>query len=189
MTYARLDKAIQWATRLHAGEERDGPNPLPYSTHPIEVMVALRRVGHVVDEDMLCAAALHDTIEDGVSSFGAIDKAFGPRVRNLVKELTRREPTTEQTKGLTKEQIWEMRAWMLLEEIGAMSPDAQAIKLADRLINVRDAQRSKTGYKLERYLWQSREIRRIIPRQVNPGLWDALDAELLTEALHSPKAR
>jgi guanosine-3',5'-bis(diphosphate) 3'-pyrophosphohydrolase len=178
MRYPRLDKAIQAAAKWHAGEERDGVDPLPYSTHPFEVLLNLRQVGGVTDEDLLCAAALHDTVEDGVADFPKIEREFGQRVSELVREMTREEPTREQTQGMGKDAIWALRATMLLEEIRRMSPEAQTLKLADRLANIRDAFRAKRGRKLARYLVQSKEIVRIIPRSVNPSLWDALQKEV-----------
>jgi (p)ppGpp synthase/HD superfamily hydrolase len=55
-----------------------------------------------------------------------------------------------------------------------MSSPAQAVKLADRLSNLREAFRSKKGKKLERYVSQSRKILEIVPAAVNPGLWSAI---------------
>jgi (p)ppGpp synthase/HD superfamily hydrolase len=75
---------------------------------------------------------------------------------------------------MEKDAIWQLRADMLLVEITRMSPDAQTIKLADRLANVRDAKRAKKGKKLNRYLWQTNEILKIIPRERNEGLWEAI---------------
>jgi (p)ppGpp synthase/HD superfamily hydrolase len=178
MTYKRLDKAIQLAAKWHAGEERDGENPLPYITHPMEVLVNLRYVGGVTDEDMLCAAALHDVLEESDATPEEIAAAVGARVRDLVQELTRREPTKKETAGLTKEEVWQLRADMLLTEIARMSHAAQAVKLADRLSNVREGKRTKLGQKLERYLAHTYLILETVPREVNPALWDAIQAEL-----------
>jgi guanosine-3',5'-bis(diphosphate) 3'-pyrophosphohydrolase len=173
-----VQKAIEQATVLHRGQFRDGEDPLPYATHPIEVLINLRNVGGVTDDDLLCAAALHDTVEEGVTTFENIESDFGPRVRSLVQELTRREPGPDETKGLDEDQIWSLRAGILLDEIRRMSAEAQSIKLADRLANVKDAKRVKKGKKLERYLRQSREILKVVPESVNPGLWNALRTEL-----------
>jgi len=178
MTYSRLQAAIELAVRLHRDQERDGTNPLPYCTHPIEVLSHLRNVGEVTDEDLLCVAALHDVLEETDIDSAEIAKSFSERVATLVKELTRKEPTPEETKGLDKSAVWKLRAEMLLEEIRHMSPDAQQVKLADRLSNVREAKRTKSGPKLERYFWQTEEILKIVPKSVNPGLWKAIKAEL-----------
>ena len=79
---------------------------------------------------------------------------------------------------MTESEIWQLRSSLLLDEIRKMSPDSQKIKLADRLSNTRFALTSKISGKLERHLGQTEEILKIIPRKVNPGLWDAIRSEL-----------
>lgn len=174
MTYRRLAKAIRLATRWHDGEDREGDHPLPYVTHPMEVLLNLRYVGGVTDEDLLCAAALHDVVEETNVKVSEIAEELGDRVGALVKELTRGEPPSSETQGKSKDEVWQIRAELLLSEISKMSPDAQRIKLADRLANLEDAYRTKQGYKLERYLWQTGRITEIVSRDVCPGLWDAI---------------
>ncbi len=179
MNYPRLDKALRLAARLHAGQEREGNAPLPYLTHPVEVLILLRHVGGETDEDLLCAAALHDVVEESDANLGAIAREVGDRAAALVEELTRREPTAEERKGLGKEEVWRLRAGMLLDEIRKMSPEAQRVKLADRLANVREAKRTKAGPKWERYAWQTEEILKIVPRERCEGLWEAIREELV----------
>jgi len=173
-----LDKALQLAARLHAGQEREGDAPLPYLTHPVEVLLGLRYVGGETHEDLLCAAVLHDVLEESDADRREIAKAAGERVAELVEELTRHEPTAEERKGLDKDTIWSLRANRLLDEIRAMSADAQKVKLADRLANLREAKRTKAGPKWDRYAWQTEEILKIVPRERNEGLWDAIRREL-----------
>lgn len=63
---SRLDKAIQLAAEVHAGQVDKGGNP--YILHPLRVMCAvekdLRSRSNDFKEDFLCAAVLHDVIED-----------------------------------------------------------------------------------------------------------------------------
>jgi (p)ppGpp synthase/HD superfamily hydrolase len=171
---SKLDEAIQLAVKLHAGQARDGDDPLPYIVHPIEVLANLRNVGRVTDEDMLVAAVLHDTVEESDADLDKISHQFGKHVKELVKELTRREPKKKQTEGLSLEEVWMLRSDILLEEIAKMSHDAQAIKLADRLSNVQEALRTKQGDKLSRYLAQTVQILDTVPKEVNPALWQAI---------------
>lgn len=176
--YERVQNAIEWAAGWHRGQIRDGEQALPYVTHPIEVLSYLRHVGEVTDEDLLCTAVLHDLLEETAAPVEEIEAKFGPRVKALVEELTRREPTEHETEGLTKDEIWKLRAGMLVDEVFEMSEDAQRVKLADRLANVREAKRTKTPKKLARYLDQTREILRVVPKKVNPKLWKAIEDEL-----------
>ncbi|MBC8065682.1 MAG: HD domain-containing protein, partial [Chlorobia bacterium] len=131
-----LDAAIDFAVNAHRGQVRDGEFPLPYITHPLDVLANLRYAGEVTDQDMLQAALLHDVVEESGVSFEEIEKLFGARTRELIHELTRYEPTADETQGMTKDEIWELRSNTLLREISEMSPTAQAVKLADRLSNL-----------------------------------------------------
>ena len=127
-----------------------------------------------MDEDMISAAFLHDVLEESAITADRIQELFGARVRELVESVTRSEPAAEETAGLTEAQIWKLRSETLLGEIRLMSSEAQIIKLADRLSNVRAALATRAGKKLERYLDQTREILVIIPEKTNPALHKAV---------------
>ena len=178
MEYESLDRALVFAARRHRKQRRDGENALPYFTHPVEVLLCLRYEGSVIREPMLCAAILHDLLEETKTQASEIEARFGAEVAHLVRELTRREPSAQETEGLGKEEIYRLRTDWLLQEISAMSPEAKTIKLADRLANLRDARRSRRGTKLERYQRQTRAILQVIPRETNANLWDAIHAEI-----------
>lgn len=175
-----LHRALKWAEKLHRGQERDGPAPLPYLTHPVDVACKLRYFAGVEQTDDLCAALLHDVIEECGASPAKIAKRFGSEVEGLVRELTRTEPTQEEAAGLTPEQLWEVRNRLLLDDIRRMSRRAQRIKLADRLSNLEAALATRRGEKLERYLRQTYLILEAIPRDVSPRLWDAIRTLLET---------
>ena len=178
MSLSRIERAIALAVRSHEGRGLEGEFALPYIAHPFEVLMNLNFVGGVTEEEMLCVAMLHDTVECAGSTLTVIGAQFGTRVRDLVGELTRREPTALETEGMTKDEVWQLRSGLLLEEVKNMSPDAQTLKLADRLANLNEAFRSKKGRKLARYLNQTATILEIIPRKRNPGLWDAIQVKL-----------
>lgn len=180
MEYESLDRAILFAAQRHRGQRRDGEHPLPYLTHPIEALGNLRYVGQVTDPKMLVVAVLHDVLEESETTADEVEAHFGPEVRQLVVELTRREPTRSETAGMDKTEIRALRSAILLAEIAEMSPEAQTIKLADRLANLREAKRTRSLAKLERYYVQTREILKIIPKTVNPHLWREIQAELPT---------
>lgn len=178
MPLSPLHSAIKWAAKRHAGQDRDGVTPLPYVTHCAEVLSNLRNIGGITDDEMLCGAALHDVIEMGGITAAKVEKRFGPRVRELVVELTRSEPAPESTEGLSKAALKKLRGEMLLDDIKKMSRDAMCIKLADRLSNLEDASRTKKGRELAAYLEHTGRILKIVPRSVNHGLWNAISERL-----------
>jgi guanosine-3',5'-bis(diphosphate) 3'-pyrophosphohydrolase len=173
----RLQQALLFAAHAHDGQWREGPAPLPYVCHPVEVAAFLRHVGGVDDPELLCAALLHDVIEATGRSEAEIRDAFGRRVSRMVRAMTRSEPSEAEASGLSPGQLWELRAALLVEDVARMDPEAWPIKLADRLSNVREARRLKKGRKLERYLLQTRRILAVVPPRANPGLWDAVAQE------------
>lgn len=168
----KLSRSLEFCVRVHSGQNRDGEAAVPYACHPVEVMLTLRHQAGVTDEDHLCAALLHDTVEDTDVSLLDIRKEFGERVATLVGEVTRNEP--ERPAGMDKHEHWLMKSGLLMEEIREMSWEARMIKLSDRLSNIRESETTRSGYKLERYRWQTIWILQEIPRATHPGLWDAV---------------
>ncbi len=183
-----LHKAIKFAAKAHKKQDRDGDAPLPYITHPIDVLNRLRYDADVTDEVLLCAAILHDTLEETDVTEKEIEKEFGKPVLALVKEVTREEPDAEMKK-LPEKQLWEIRNTALLLEIDKMSVPAKKIKLADRCSNLTGALKTRTGEKLDRYISQSRQILEHIEREVSPPLWDRIQALLETPEASVPSKR
>lgn len=174
----RLHAALLYAVELHAGQDREGDSPLPYLHHPLDVCHKARWLCGCQDEDVLCATLLHDALEECACTLADLDQRFGPRTAGLVGELTRREPSKSETRGLGKEEVWRLRTTLLLEEIRAMSPPAQMIKLCDRLSNLGEAEQTRSGLRLHRYIVQSRLVLRACSPASAPPAWDALDARV-----------
>lgn len=169
-----LHKALKRAFKCHRKQERDGEFPLPYITHPVEVVNILRYEGGITDDEVLAAGALHDVVEEcaadhPVKMFDKIEAGFGPRVCRIVREVTREEPDRT---GLSDEEVWQLRTHLMLEEIRAMSDEAKTVKLADRLSNVRNALATREGDKLFRYVRQTQLILESIDRAICPPIWD-----------------
>jgi len=171
-----LEKAIKWARKKHDGSWRDGPSPLPYVTHPIEVLSILRYEAGVEDPDALVAAALHDVIEDTDATLDDVERKFGQGAASLVEELTRTEPTDEEVAGLSAAKVRDLRSNLLLADIAKMSKMAKVIKLCDRLSNLRNSRVTRPPDALRRYLEQTDRILEIVPRKVSPNVWDAVKA-------------
>lgn len=180
MTLTRIDQALQVSARAHLGTYRDKELRLPYVMHPIAVADLLYTTGNVHDEDLLCVALLHDILEETKVTSKEIESQFGGQICQLVLELTRRQPKRAQMQALSKLELKELRAQMLLEDIKVMSRNAMAIKLADRLDNFRHASQLRSPKKFSTYCIHTQKILDTIPRSANENLWSALSIELTT---------
>lgn len=179
-----VDRAIRFAAEAHSGQTREGPHPLPYITHPLEVMQFVYNLASERRPEVLAAAVLHDTLEETEATERDLASLFGPRVTELVKMLTRREPDPALKKQIGAEAFWQLRSdWMLEGIRSEMDPEAHSIKLADRLSNLREAAHTKSGPKLRRYLDQTDQILVIIGPAAAPALFSSVSA--LSERLRA----
>ena len=126
----KINKAWDFAKIAHAGQKRLSGED--FSNHPLKVariLVSWR----VVDTGTLCAALLHDTVEDGGATKDEVVKNFGRDVAHLVDGVTK--ITNIRLKGSKEKQYVENLRKMLI----AMAKDLRVvlIKLADRLHNMR----------------------------------------------------
>ncbi len=126
----KIKKAYLYARELHKGQYRYSGEE--YISHP--VAVAEIAAGMALDTDSICAALLHDTIEDCGSrtSLATIKKEFGDDVASLVDGLTKLVQIPFEDKE--EEHVENLRKMFL-----AMSKDVRVIfiKLCDRLHNMR----------------------------------------------------
>jgi (p)ppGpp synthase/HD superfamily hydrolase len=116
--------AARIASEWHAKQRRKGAAAEPYVNHLIEVADLVAAVGAA--EDIVCAALLHDAIEDQDVSAAMIADRFGPYVASLVCEVT-------DDKALPKAE----RKAAQIAAAPHLSPGAKLIKLADKISNVR----------------------------------------------------
>lgn len=123
-----INEAIEFATKAHEGQFRKG-SKRPYIVHPIEVADIVTSMTE--DEDVICAAVLHDTIEDceGVTAEVLKDK-FGARIASLV-----------QSESEDKSKSWEERKSATIQRLGNVPQEVKMIALADKLSNMRDIDR------------------------------------------------
>lgn len=127
-------KAIEFATEKHEGQMRKGTGK-PYITHPIMVSYVLAQYKQSKNiEELICAALLHDTLEDTETTFIEIASEFTPLVASLVLELTNDDNIINQIGKLEYFKI----KWLGLSNYGLI------LKLADRLANLQDMPTSKT---------------------------------------------
>lgn len=126
----KITTAFEYAKELHSGQMRaDGT---PYISHPIAVAEIV--AGLELDTDSICAALLHDTVEDCAdkTNLKEIENRFGKEVAALVDGLTK--IVFMQVEDKEEAEIENLRKMLL-----AMSRDIRVIfiKLCDRLHNMR----------------------------------------------------
>src|ERR1700722_16560552 len=83
----KLVSAINFAAIAHRSQRRKDEAKTPYINHPIEVMTFLSDAG-ITDVDTLCAAVLHDTIEDTGVTYEELCNLFDENVANIVRECS-----------------------------------------------------------------------------------------------------
>lgn len=128
LTHDHLQKAIEFATEKHKGQQRRGDGR-PYVLHPLSVLITLGKIKKSNNFILISIACLlHDVVEDCDVSLEEIAQHFGHAVAALVGELS---SDKEQIKLLGK-------APYLAKKMCKMSSYALRIKLADRLDNVED---------------------------------------------------
>src|SRR5215213_1250393 len=127
----RWEKALLYASRVHALQERKGSG-VPYVSHLLSVAALVLEAGG--DEDQAIAALLHDAAEDqgGEPRLADIERRFGPRVAAIVRACS---DTTE-----TPKPPWRERKEAYIAHLPALRealPQALLVSLADKLHNAR----------------------------------------------------
>ena len=84
---ALLLEAIAFAADKHRNQRRKDAEASPYINHPIALASLLKREG-VDDVAVLCAALLHDTIEDTNTTADELRVRFGEVITSVVLEVT-----------------------------------------------------------------------------------------------------
>ena len=125
----KITKAFKLADLAHEGQKRRSGEP--YIIHPVAVAQILSDMG--MDADSVCAALLHDVVEDTEYTSEQIKQMFGETVEHLVDGVTKLGQISVNTSA--EEQQNENVRKMFL----AMSKDIRVIiiKLADRVHNMR----------------------------------------------------
>ena len=125
----KVERAYRFAADYHRDQRRRSGEP--YINHPVEVALILAKDLRM-DEDTICAALLHDTVEDTSATLEQLKGLFGETVADLVDGVTKL--TSVKVATMDEKQAWNLRKMFL-----AMSHDIRVviIKLADRLHNMR----------------------------------------------------
>jgi len=163
-----LLKALSFAAYKHKDQRRKDLEASPYINHPISLANILCNEGHVTDINVICAALLHDTIEDTETTPEELEQVFGQAIKSIVMEVT-------DDKDLSKDE----RKRLQIEHAAHISDQAKLVKLADKTSNLRDvAQTPPPDWSLERrqqyFDWAKAVIDQL--RGVHPTLESVFNA-------------
>lgn len=167
-------QAIAFAAEKHRDQRRKGKNASPYINHPIALAHVLSLEAGVHDTDVLCAAILHDTVEDTETTEAELIALFGPRIAGMVMDVT-------DDKTLDKA----ARKQKQVEHAPYISHGGKLVKLADKICNLRDIRTAPPeGWPVERkreyYDWAERVVAGV--RGTHAGLEALFDAEYARRA-------
>lgn len=119
-----INKAIHFATNAHEKQFRKGTST-PYIIHPLEAGIIVSQITN--NEELICAAFLHDVIEDTDVTYEEIKLQFGDRVASLVANESE-----------DKSKSWRERKAFTLEKLAKeKNSDFGIIVLGDKLSNMR----------------------------------------------------
>jgi hypothetical protein len=126
-----IERACEVAARCHQGQLRLSGDP--YITHPVAVATILARLDDAgeVDDQMLCAAILHDTVEDSPYTLAALGRDFGTGIAAMVAEHMALDRLGRRPGR---------RVTQVMATIASADARVVATKLADRLHNMQTLQ-------------------------------------------------
>lgn len=124
-----LDRAIVFAVNAHHNTERRGKG-FPYIVHPMEAVEIVATI--TSDQQLLAAAALHDTIEDTDVTVEQLRAEFGERIASLVHA-----ESDQFTEGVSEKDSWHDRKQAAIDRLAAASHDAKIVAMGDKLSNMR----------------------------------------------------
>jgi guanosine-3',5'-bis(diphosphate) 3'-pyrophosphohydrolase len=141
-----LFKALAFSAEKHTKQRRKDIDKSPYINHPISLANILTE-RWVIDENVLCAAILHDTIEDTETTVDELQEHFGEKITSIVLEVT-------DDKSLEKS----VRKQKQVEHAATISHEAKLVKLADKISNITDIINTppadwSSGRKKEYFKW------------------------------------
>lgn len=178
----KLESAISLATALHENQSRGARGTLkrtPYIEHPLRNAIRLIRLGNT-EQDIIIAAVLHDTVEDGSVDFvkkftkdhfsdGKIDeiqarmlledhieKCFGGRVLSAVHKVTNEYFTRKQWSELTQKEKADLYLNHVRKSI-RNDPDALLVKVSDFIDNATGLYHSDVKDREKRTLRQAKK--------------------------------
>lgn len=165
-------QAVAFAAEKHKNQRRKNVDASPYINHPIALANLLANEAGIINTEVLCAAVLHDTLEDTDTTPDELKTTFGAKIAAIVAELS-------DDKSLPSEE----RKRLQVEHAPRLSHEAKLVEIADKICNLRDMLNAPpAGWPLERrrayFEWAAQVIAGV--RGVNSRL-EKIFAELVEQ--------
>ena len=119
--------ALEFSSHKHRDQRRKDLEASPYINHPISLANVLCNEGKITDAKVICAALLHDTIEDTETTVEELKNRFGKKITKIVLEVTDDKTLEEADRKLAQ-----------IVHAKHASRRAKLVKLADKICNLRD---------------------------------------------------
>lgn len=145
-------RAAAFAAHKHRIQRRKDADATPYINHPLSLARVLSDEGGITDVETICAALLHDTIEDTDTTAKELEDEFGAKICAIVLEVTNDKALSPSEQKLAQ-----------IVHAAHISYKAKRVKLADKICNLRDvASTPPANWPLERkqeyFDWAKRVI-------------------------------
>lgn len=127
MSTSMILSAALFAAEKHSKQRRKDTEASPYINHPLALANLLATEAHIDNPTIICAALLHDTLEDTETTKQELIDSFGECIANIVFEVT-------DDKSLAKA----VRKQEQIRTSAGLSVEAKQVKLADKICNLRD---------------------------------------------------
>ena len=127
--YAIVGKAIAFATKAHAGQNRKGTD-IPYITHPLEAAIIVATMTE--DPNIIAAAVLHDVMEDAKIKKEELTREFNDIICDLVAG-----ESENKRENLPASETWVVRKQETLDHLKKAELPSKLVALGDKLSNIR----------------------------------------------------
>ena len=181
---SKIQKAINFASRLHSGQARKDDDSMPYVSHAFSVGWILAE--YTDDENVIAAGMLHDVLEDVKNyRFDDLKNDFGENVAEIVKEVSEdKDPNIE----TDEKALWQARKDKYLKNLENDSFEGLMVCAADKIHNMRslikayeeqgDELWSKFNAPTDRKVWYYEEVAKILDNKLDNSIVSVLNAEI-----------
>lgn len=126
-----ITKAFETALEAHKQQKRK-VSKAPYIIHPLDVSINLMKIG--ASTDIICAALLHDTVEDTNLKIEDIRREFGPNIARIVAGVTEKRSLKKLN---NPKHTWKLRKEHTIKFMKTASEDIKLVSCSDKLSNIR----------------------------------------------------